>query len=241
MRIMATDIVPELLENIQRDFNAEIRRNKKIQSIQSMIENGTATYQQANEYAIEVGEALARTLKVHIKSDMLPDGKMYYNIAERILNPTLNNNHVIVARISAEIQENMNRSVNLGLIGIQPSVNQPRIDSIINRVVAEEVFDDVAWILQEPIVNFTQSVVDDTIKDNINFQGEAGLSPRIIRSAHGNPPCDWCRSMEGIYKYPNVPEAVYTRHDRCRCTVEYYPGNAEEIRRQNIWTKEWSG
>lgn len=238
MRMMVADIVPELLENIQRDFNTAINRSEKLQTIQVLIENGTATYKQANEYAVEVGEILARTFEVHIKSDVLPDGKMYYNIAERVLNPTLTKNHNIVAQVSAEIQENLNKSVGLGLKGIKPSVNQLRIDSIINRVVAEEIFDDVSWILLEPIVNFTQSVVDDTIKANVEFQGESGLSPRIIRTAHGSPPCDWCRSMEGTYKYPDVPEGVYGRHDRCRCTVEYDPG---DVRRQNVWTKEWSG
>lgn len=233
---MVTDIVPELLENIQRDFNTAIRSNKKLQRIQEMIRNGTATYQQANEYAIEVGEILARTFQVHIKSDILPDGKMYYNIADRILTPTLSNNHIIVAKVSAEIQEQLNKSVGLGLKGIEPPVNQLRIDSIINRVVAEELFDDVSWILQEPVVNFTQTTVDDTIKANVEFQGESGLYPTIIRVVHGTDPCDWCRSLAGTYKYPDVPEDVYKRHDRCRCTVDYDPGDA---RRQNVWTKEW--
>src|SRR5690625_1361832 len=205
---MAVDIAPELLENIQRDFNTSIRNNKKLSSIREMIDSGTATYEQANEYAVEVGESLARTFEVHIKSETLPDGKMYYNIAERILNPTLSNNHVIVAQVSAEIQENLNRSVGLGLRGIEPRVNQLRIDSIINRVVAEEVFDDVAWILQEPIVNFTQSVVDDAIKANVEFQGESGLSPKVVRTMHGNDPCDWCEDMEGTYRYHNVPAGV---------------------------------
>lgn len=238
MEAMATDIVPELLENIQRDFNTAISRNGKLKSIQAMIENGTATYQQANEYAIEVGEIRARIFKAHIKSETLPDGKMYYNIAERVLNPTLSNNHVIVARVSAEIQENLNRSAGLGLKGIEPPVNQLRIDSIINRVVAEEIFDDVAWILQEPIVNFTQSVVDETLQANAEFQYNSGLYPKITRIVDGSNPCDWCKSLAGIYKYPDVPVDVYKRHDRCRCTVEYDPGDA---RRQNIWTREWSG
>jgi len=234
--MMATDIVPELLENIQRDFNTAMSRNKKLQSIQVMIENGTATYQQANEYAIEVGETLARTFQIHIKSDVLPDGHMYYNIADRILTPTLSNNHIIVAQVSAEIQGQLNKSIGLGLKGIEPPVNQLRIDSIINRVVAEEVFDDVAWILDEPVVNFTQTTVDDTIKANVDFQGESGLFPTITRTVHGTDPCDWCISLAGTYKYPDVPEDVYKRHDRCRCTVDYDPGDA---RRQNVWTKEW--
>lgn len=235
---MVEDIVPELLENIQRDFNSKIKKNAKLKSLIKMIDNGTATYQQANEYAIEVGEVLASTFKIHIKSETLPDGKMYYNIAERVLTPTLSNNHVIVAEVSAEIQENLNKSVGLGLKGIEPKVNKLRIDSIVNRVVVEEVFDDVAWILQEPIINFTQSVVDETIKANVDFQGESGLGPRIIRTAHGHPPCKWCRSMEGNYKYPNVPADVYRRHDRCRCTIEFDVG---DVRKQNIWTKDWSG
>lgn len=235
---MATDIVPELLENIQRDFNTTINKNKKIQQIHEMIENGTATYEHAYEYAQEVGEALSQAFKKHIKSDVLPDGYMYFNIADRLLNTTLQNNHILVSAVSVEVQEILNRQAGLGLKGIEAPLNQQRIKSIIERVVHEEVFDDVAWILQEPIINFSQSVVDDTLKENVKFQGESGLSPKIIRQTTETDACDWCRSMAGTYKYPNVPDGVYTRHDRCRCTVEYDPGDA---RRQNIWTREWSG
>src|SRR5690625_764350 len=116
---MATDIVPELLEKIQRDFNATIRGNKKLLMIHEMIEEGTATHKQAYEYAQEVGQALSSVLQVHINSEVLPDGHMYYNIADRILNPTLQNNHIIVAAVSAEIQELLNRQAELGLRGIE--------------------------------------------------------------------------------------------------------------------------
>src|SRR5690625_3785506 len=194
---MATDIVPELLELIERDFNNAISKSNKLKQLREVIDSGKATYKQANEYAIEVGEILSRVYAEHIKSEVLPDGKMYYNIAERIITPTLTNNHEIVASVSAEIQEQLNKSIGIGLKGIEPSVNQIRIESIINRVVAEEKFDDVAWILQEPVINFTQSVVDETIKANVDFQGESGLYPKIIRVAHGVDPCDWCLEMEG--------------------------------------------
>ena len=233
---MAIDIVPELLEKIQRDFNATIRNNKKLLTIHEMIEEGTATYKQAYEYAQEVGEALAKSFEVHINSDVLPDGHMYFNIADRILNPTLQTNHVMVAAVSAGIQELLNRQAGLGLRGIEAPLNQHRIKSIIERVVAEEVFDDVEWMLAEPIVNFTQSVVDDTIQVNAEFQYESGLFPKIVRYTQGSETCEWCRNLAGIYKYPDVPEDVYKRHDRCDCVVEYDPGDA---RRQNVWSKEW--
>src|SRR5699024_2786801 len=234
--MMATDVVPELLDKIERDFNKKIKESAKLESLRKAIDNGTATYAQANAYAVEVGGILAGVFKTHIKSDVLPDGHMYYNIAERILVPTLSNNHIMVTKLSAEVQAHLNKSIGLGLKGIEAQINKPRIESIINRITAEETFDDVAWILDEPIINFTQSSVDDTIKANVDFQGESGLSPTIIRITDGLKACKWCKSMAGIYKYPNVPEDVYKRHDRCRCTVEYDPGDA---RKQNIWTKEW--
>lgn len=237
MRTMVVDIVPELLERIQKDFNTELNKSNKLIGIRLLIDSGDATYADANEYAVEVGEILARVFKRHLKADILPDGKMYYNIAERILTPTLGFNHTLISQASAEIQEVLNRTVGLGIKGIEAPLNQDRIDSIINRVSVEENYEDVAWILDEPIVNFSQSVVDDVIETNVNFHGESGLSPTVTRVAHGHDPCDWCREMEGTYKYPDVPDGIYGRHDRCRCTVEYDPGDS---RRQNVWTKEWS-
>src|SRR5690625_3838675 len=114
---MAIDIVPELLENIQRDFNSKIKKSTKLKSIQKAIDNGTATYTQANEYAVEVGSVLAGVFKTHVKSDVLPDGHMYYNIAERIVMPTLTENHRIVTKMSAEVQGHLNKSIGLGLKG----------------------------------------------------------------------------------------------------------------------------
>src|SRR5690625_3307229 len=211
MVIMMIDIVPALLESIQREFNLSFNKNKKLKEIEKKIADSKATYEQAYEYSREVGKILADTFDEHIKSDNLPDGKMYYNISERILNPTLSNNHDIVAKISVEIQEQLNKSVGINLKGVKPKLNQFRIDSIINRIEKEEIFDDVAWILQEPVINFTQSVVDDTIKENVKFQGESGLYPKVVRSANYADARDWCKQMEGTYKYPNVPDGEIGR------------------------------
>jgi len=233
---MATDIVPELLEVIERDFNTFLQQNKKIERVRQAIEEGTATYEQAYEYAQQVGEALANSFEKNISSEVLPDGHMYFNIAERILNPTLERNHTLVSAVSVEIQEILNRKAGLGLKGVPSELNRYRIKSIIERVVHEEIYDDVKWMLAAPVVNFTKSVVDDTIQTNAEFQYQSGLYPRIIRYTQGSETCEWCRSIAGIYKYPDVPDDVYKRHDRCDCVVEYDPGDA---RRQNVWTKEW--
>ena len=68
---MPDDIVPELLDKIQKDFNTELNKNKKVSRIRKLIDSGAATYADANEYAIEVGEILAKVYKRHLKADAI--------------------------------------------------------------------------------------------------------------------------------------------------------------------------
>lgn len=85
-------------------------------------------------------------------------------------------------------------------------------------------------------MTFTQSIVDDSIQKNIEFQSKAGLRPRITRTLVGKG-CEWCRNLAGTYQYPDdVPEEVYHRHERCRCIVNYHPGDGK---RQDVWSKKW--
>lgn len=70
---------------------------------------------------------------------------------------------------------------------------------------------------------------------NVAMHGRAGLIPKIIRKAESKC-CEWCSKLAGEYEYPEVPDEVYQRHERCRCTVDYDPGNGK---RQNVHTKQW--
>lgn len=230
------DIVPELLATIEKQFANRVSTSKKLgKSIQRM-QDGTASYLDANDYAIEIGEILSNVFKNNVSSDVLPDGKMYYNIADRILNKTLKKNYDLIANYSEEIQKSLNQQANIGLKVQTPDLNQDRIDGLVNRVSAQDIYDDVKWMLDEPIVNFSQSIVDDSIKINADFHAKAGLRPKLIRRAEGKA-CKWCRSLAGSYDYNNAPDDIYRRHQRCRCTVDYDPGNG---RKQDVWSKQWS-
>lgn len=229
------DIAPELLKKIQNHFHSEYANNDLIKRLFVKIQNGTATYKEANEFAIEVGDILARAYKSNLSSSVLPDGKMYYNIAKSILNPTMENNYNLITNVTNQIQTSLNSAAGIGIKPITPKLNQDRIDGIINRVSSEDVFDDVSWILDEPVKNFSQSIVDDSIKVNSEFHAKAGLQPVITRKLSGGC-CDWCAALAGTYSCPDVPKDVYRRHQRCRCTVDYIPGNGKI---QNVHTKQW--
>lgn len=232
---MNKDIVPDLLEAIQSDFENERLDSKKIQHLLKLLEENSATYLEANDYAIEIGELLSKVLNRHITAEILPDGKMYFNIADRVLNEMLKNNYELIADYAETVQAQLNKKAGISLKSQRPQLNQERIDSLVNKLASKDNFDFVKFVLLEPIVNFSQSIIDDAIEANVDFHAKVGMSPKIIRTAVGKA-CKWCKSLEGIHDYHRLKNKdVFRRHDRCRCTVDYFPGDGKV---KNVWTKQ---
>lgn len=232
---MDNDIVPELLAMIEKEFDSKTLQSSKLKKAIKLLQSKKATYLDANDFAIEVGEILADVLSDSITSKVLPDGKMYYNIAERILNSTLEKNFSLISGYAIDVQAQLNHNDRLRMRAQSPTINQDRIDGIINKLTSYDDFESAKWLLDEPVVNFSQSIVDETIKVNAEFHAKAGLQPIITRRVAGHA-CEWCKNLAGTYDYYDAPDDIYRRHKRCRCTVEYKPGNG---RRQDVWSKDW--
>ena len=233
---MVDDIVPSLLKKIKSEFEGARLDSEVLKDLLSKLHHSKASYLDANQYAIEIGEILSKALGASLTNETLPDGKMYYNIAQRVLTDVLGRNHELVSDYAEQVQKNLNSEAKIGLAAQVPELNQDRIDGLVNRLASEESFDDVKWLLDDPIVNFCQSIVDDSIRKNVEFHHKVGLSPKIVRRVVGHP-CKWCKSLEGSYNYPEVPKDIYRRHGNCRCTVDYHPGNGKK---QNVHTKRWA-
>lgn len=232
------DITPELLEAIESEFAILFSASPQIKKLQKLLDDGVATYKEANAYAVETGNILAKVFKKKLSSAVLPDGKMYYNIADRILNKTLGRNYELISAYSTDVQTALNEAVGLGLKAIQPEINQDRIDGIIDRLADGELYDDIAWILEEPVINFSQSIIDDFIRENAEFHKDAGITERITRTSVRNC-CKWCDGLVGSYEYggSDMPNDIFRRHERCRCIVTYLPGDG---RKQDVHSKKWN-
>ena len=233
---MENDVLPGILQEVQERFERDFGKSEIVRNAFAALKAKKATYKTANEFAIEVGEILSKALGTSISADKLPDGKMYYNIAQRLLTDVLGRNYELVSGYASDVQKNLNSEAKIGLTAQVPELNQDRIDGLVNRLASEESFDDVKWLLDDPIVNFSQSIVDDSIRKNVEFHHKVGLSPKIVRRVVGHP-CKWCKSLEGSYNYPEVPKNIYRRHGNCQCTVDYHPGNGKK---QNVHTKSWA-
>ncbi|WP_130820095.1 hypothetical protein [Anaerococcus vaginimassiliensis] len=99
-------------------------------------------------------------------------------------------NYDLVSEYSKEVQSILNKQANILIQAQKADLNQDRIDMLVNKISEYDSFEKGKWLLDEPIRNFTQSIVDDTIKKNADLHYKAGLRPKIIRREKGNC-CDW--------------------------------------------------
>ncbi len=214
-----TDIAPELIEKLKKEFSAAYAENATIKASAEKLKERTATYKDAYEYAETVGELRAKTFSGIRESD-LPDGRMYFNIGNRLMHETLSEDHELIAEYSAEVQTIENRKAGTGFKGMKADPDEDRIMGFVNRLDSEEHFDNVKWILNEPVKTHARSVVDDTLRKNAEFQSRAGMKVQVVRSAASDG-CQWCLDLAGTYTYPGVPRDVFARHDNCRCSLDY--------------------
>lgn len=224
------DIAPELLEKIQKSFEEQTKE------LREEIKNGVKSYEEAYNYAIEVGEALANSFGVNVTSEILPDGRMYYNIADKVVRPMLEEEYKISSTAAVSAQKSANKASGIGIKAQKAEFDPDKAQGIIDRV-SSQPYDEIKWILNEPVKTFSKNVVDNTIQKNVEFQGKSGLSPRIVRKASSDA-CKWCKDVAGTYTYPDVPQDVYRRHENCNCVVEYVEGGKyQTVRTKQIYSR----
>lgn len=229
------DIVPELLANIQQTFREEMTIDPIIKRYQRMIDRGLAGFVQADKYAYEVGRIMSNSICANLATADLPNGRIYYNIADRIIPPMMEEEFDAVTSEVRKIITQANKKAGLNMQAMAPDINEDRIKGIVDAVSSQEELGAALEYLQAPVENFAVHAVDDTIRHNAKVQYDAGLQPKIIRSSNGRC-CQWCEELVGEYDYPVKNPEVYQRHENCNCVVEFRP---TKMRAQNVWSKDW--
>ena len=232
---MAEDIVPGLIERMEEAFRKEYDLSGEIQGLLGKVKNGTATYREAQQYALEVHKITGSIWRDYVSSEGLPDGRMYYNIASRLIPSSLDENYQLVADYTETVQQALNQKASIGLKAQRPAKNQDRIDGLVEMAAEAEAYDDIKATLDSGMENFVQNIVDESVRINAGFQASAGLEPKVIRSVN-RPCCKWCAQLAGVYDYDDVYEDgndVWRRHRNCDCLIEYDPGSGKRKRVEN--------
>lgn len=233
---MAEDIGIELHNKIKQAFDARCGKDSTLTHIKRKIENGTAAMEDTSVYARRLGELLRKSIESTTKPDDLPNGKMYYNIAQSILEPLLRGNYDDVNAICAEVQSALDAKKGIGLKPQKADFPAERVRAAIGGAAVKETAEHAIQVLGRTAENITGSFQTDYVKKNAEFRSKAGLSCYIERK-DGFRCCNWCAGLAGRYRYPDeVPKDVYRRHDNCTCDVSY----VSEKGRQNVHSKQWT-
>lgn len=230
---MAADVVPALQEEIKRTFQNGVMRDRRAMQVTKRIRDGTATFSDAHTYAESLGENLSDALVRTLTPDNLPNGTLYYNIAQRTVIPALKDNYKMVNEISNSIQEIADSKAGIGLKTVTADFPETRINGLIDKMTEDDItFEDVVKWLQEPIINNSEAFADDFVHANAKFRNDVGLKSTITRIVAPGC-CPWCEDKAGTYDYDKAPDDIYQRHERCRCTVTYQ----SEKTSQDVWSK----
>ncbi len=237
---MNSDLSKELLRKINKSFTLSYQNSKKVRKLLEAIKNKDCDYLKAMDYAEEVGRILAEAYMKNLSSDVLPDGKMYYDIASAILNPTLENNYGLISSYVCGAMDVMNEKAGIEAKARKPPYNIDKTIGLIKKVSDAEYFDDVKNYLNEPVITNALSIVDEGARVNADLHYNMNHKPVIVRKASFGC-CDWCRSLSGTHEYyPTMNRDIFRRHQNCRCTVIYDPRNSDG-KVQDVYTKEWEG
>lgn len=230
----------DILSRIFIEMDQGMESSRKAARIAGKIDQGTATYEDALEYARESSRITNGSLKKHIP-EVLTDGKLYRADADVVVRQPMRRSGKKVAETAAEIQQRLNEEAEIGIRAIVPEVNEDQITGIITDICNAESYESGSDRLFSQIENFLEGTVDDCVRENADFQYQAGLEPTIERQAVGKC-CAWCSNLTGIYQYADVGNKgndVFRRHKNCHCIVSYNPGNGSK-KRQNVHTRQWT-
>ena len=109
------DIAPKLYEGVKKDFDRYYKGDQRIRVIRNRVEKGKGTWKDAYDFGVYIAEDVQKAFARNISSAVLPNGKMYYNIAQKVVRPILEEMENEVRKVSDKIQEDQNKRNGIGL------------------------------------------------------------------------------------------------------------------------------
>lgn len=222
------------MADIVEIFEEALRSSGKKEQLEKLLSSGAATYSDAYDYAEEIGKLASETLLKEYGGKTAEELAVAVTeeILQQTISPVLNRDFVQVRSYTQTVQRILNKKAGLGLQSVDVAINTERLDNLIKKAMSEiDEGKDPQWLFEEPVINFSQSIVDQIQKANVEEHYKAGLNPVIKRIAAPHC-CEWCSNLAGTFNYPDdVPSDVYRRHSFCRCKVVYVPtkGKAQAL------------
>lgn len=237
---MAQDVAPTLSSKIEKDFEKSMENDRTVQRILKRIRDGTATQADVSEYAARVGKHSSAAMVGVLTPENLPDGKLYWNIADRTIRPRLEGDHKLVLSAARSTQKTINKSYGLNIDPPTTKINGRKVYNLLNTVTMDGA--NIESVLTEPVITLARTAYDGFQETNVQQMQQLGVAVIVNRTYDGvglhdgKEACQWCIDRAGTFEgYSEAYDVgAFERHDGCGCTVEviYKDGTV-----MDPWTK----
>ena len=222
------DIAPALYEKIQKDFTASVQSDSTLKTLALKSNSKALTQKELTTVSTRLGQHASDAFRKYLTADALPDGKMYWNIADRTIRPIMQQVYDSANYFSTKAMRITDKAagVNISIAkGIDPT---ERINDIIDYTLNSKTAVELDNALNLPVKTTALDYNDDFMEANAEIRNGMGFQQVITREydgvglANGRRPCNWCIGRAGTYYgYNEAKEAgAFERHTGCGCTIE---------------------
>ena len=132
-------------------------------------------------------------------------------------------NQQIIVDACRDVQNGLNKKNGIGIKYQEPKFDWDRINGLLDELRNNPEFHNIEKSFYDQLVNFSENIVDDSIRDNVGRLYRSGIRTIVVRQAEFGG-CKWCQEVAGSYDYAEVRNTgndVWRRHENCRCTIDY--------------------
>lgn len=205
-------------EDIKEPFLRTLNLDRRATVLINEIEAGRGTYEMASEYAVRVGDCLAKVLRRHAPVESISEWDI-----DDLIPRSLGLDQSIVVYACEQVQNGMNANAGVRIRYQVPGFDTDRAYGLVEELRNNPDFVNIEKSFYDQLVNFSQNIVDESIRDNAAVMARAGIRSMVIRTAEYGA-CPWCQDVAGSYDYDEVRykgEDVWRRHENCRCTINF--------------------
>lgn len=233
---MSSDIGQDILRSVKADFAKALDdQSGRLGRLFKKIQDGKASMSDISTFSVLIGQTVSSAVEKRVTPEALPNGTLYFNIAQTVLQGILKDSHELINLAASSVQERLDAQQGLHIRAVKPEYPEERVKSIAGAASTASMNSNgekEQRRLTSPVENVVQSFYSDYVRENADLRSKAGLNAYIIRRTSGKC-CAWCADLAGRYRYEDAPSDVYARHDNCTCTVDFVTNNY----RQDVWSK----
>lgn len=129
------DVAPELLEKLNKTFSQKVAINPQIRSYKKKLEAGKLTERDCALYIRKVVSIASASVTDVMKPKNLPDGKLYWNIAEAVIVPFLKGVITKMNNIAVNTMKDSDKKQNINIKIQELRYPDGQIRSYLNMIV----------------------------------------------------------------------------------------------------------